>query len=232
MQLICFIQKEFGTMKIEMFRQLIISSLFSVLFSASTNANLIVNGGFEENSSDAVVLNPVIIWYPSSAMPGWDGSNIELWGSYGIPSKEGSFHAELNATNTGQPANPGPWSIFQTFATTAGQSYDLTFAYSGSASSTDPQESFEVSVDGLYSLVADHSVGVWSIYSNSFIADGDSATLMFTSVTPANSYSGNLLNDIIVTASPDPGPVGLPEPGSLALLALGLFGLAAGRRKA
>jgi hypothetical protein len=228
MQLICFIQKEFGMMKIEMFRQLIIGSLFSALFSASTNANLIVNGGFEDALTGGTTVNSVVGWYPSSTVPGWSGSNIELWGNYGLTSQEGSYHVELNASNSGQPANPGPWSISQTFATTAGQSYDLTFAYSGSTGSLTPTESFKVTVDTLESTVGGHLTGAWSLYFNSFIADGDFATLMFTSVAPANSYSGNLLDNIIVTAS----PAAVPEPGSLALLALGLFGLAAGRRKA
>ncbi len=204
-------------------RKIIFGAMLAGFSAVSFSANLIINGGFEDPTGTAIGGGGGWKYYSSSEVPGWDGSNIELWGTLGIESYEGDYHAELNAH--GQSQNAGPWSISQTFATTKGQTYDLFFAYGARlGSATDSNEAFRVDVDGLGFTLTDHIVGAWSTYSGSFVADGDFATLKFSSVAQDKWTYGNFLDDVSVTAT--------PIPGSLTLLTLGLAGLGAVRRKA
>lgn len=191
----------------------------SILTSVSANANLIVNGGFEATTGSPIGGGSGWNYYESSDVPGWDGDNIELWIGRNPDAYEGEYHAELNAHGK----NDGPWTISQTFATTAGQSYDLFFAYSARrGDDQSSNEAFKVAVDGLEESIDDHVKNSWNTFSKSFIADGDFATLSFTSVTPYSRTLGNFLDDVRVT---------VPEPGSLALLTLGLVGLSMSRKR-
>ena len=190
------------------------TSCFAVMaLSATANASLIINGGFEDTEVNGG--NGGWQWYYSSDVDGWNGSNLEIWRDFGrIGPYEGEQHAELNA----HPSDGGVFSIYQTFATTEGQSYDLFFAYGARRNNN---ESFLVELDGadslLYRLMDDHTVNNWSTYSTRFIADSDFTTLRFTSVTPASGTVGNFLDAVSVTE--------VPAPGSLALLGLALAGL-------
>ena len=50
-------------------------------------ANLIVNGGFEDNA----VASGNWAFFASSNVNGWEGSNIEIWDNYGgVSAAEGS----------------------------------------------------------------------------------------------------------------------------------------------
>jgi hypothetical protein len=163
------------------------------LFMASTvHANLIVNGGFEDSS----VAHGKWRWFKSSDVNGWGGSNIEVWDHLGsVKAYEGSQHAELNAHAGGS----GGYSIYQTFATDIGNTYDLSFAY---GARVNDKEAFRVEVIGsnelINDVVQDHTVGNWSKYINSFIASSTETTLRFTTVTPGSATLGNFLDDIYV----------------------------------
>ena len=204
--------------------RVIIGSILAVLCIAPASANLIVNGGFEEATGDPLGGGNGWNYYSSEDVPGWDGSNLELWGTHGIGSFEGDFHAELNAA--GQKKNEGRWTISQTFDTTIGQTYELSFAYGarlGNAKRS--KEAFKVQVSGEKWKLGDHVVGQWHEFYATFVADSDTAKLKFTSVAQKKWTYGNFLDNIVVTTM-------IPEPGSLALLVMGLLGLGAGRKMA
>ncbi|MEO0574629.1 MAG: DUF642 domain-containing protein [Pseudomonadota bacterium] len=181
--------------------KLTISTVLALVLSTAANAGLIVNGGFENNEVNNG--NGGWEWYSSSDVDGWDGSNIEIWQDFGaIGAYEGTQHAELNA----HPSSGGAFSIYQSFATTAGESYTLSFAYGARRNN---HESFQVQLDGLGSLlnelIDDHTVNNWSTFSYTFTADSSETTLRFTSVTPQTGTVGNFLDAIDVVAVPAPG---------------------------
>lgn len=184
------------------------------LCAGAANANLLVNGGFEDNN----VATGSWQYYSASNVNGWDGSNVEIWDTMGgVTAAEGTQHAELNAH-----PNAGSFSIYQNFATVVGQVYDVSFFYRARSTTS---ESFYFSVADLNALIDDHVTTQWNQYMNTFTATGTSTTIRFTTITPSNSTYGNFLDGVSVTQH-------VPEPAGYALLALGLIGLGLARRRA
>nr|WP_324258313.1 hypothetical protein [Cellvibrio fontiphilus] len=194
-----------------------VASVFALLAGAflavSAQANLIVNGGFEDNN----VATGSWSYFSSANVNGWEGSNLEIWDSMnGVVAPEGTQHAELNA----HPYTGGVFSIYQSFATVVGQTYDVSFFYSARQSAN---EAFSFSVGTLATLLNDHTVGVWNQFTGSFVANSALTTISFT--TANNSTVGNFLDGVVVTASTK-----VNEASSLVLLAMGLLSLVMVRR--
>ena len=201
------------------FSALISASILGLSLSTSANANLLVNGSFEDQTDNGEGGGTGWSYYAANSVPGWDGSNIELWTGLTPSAFEGSYHAELNA----HPQTSGAWSIYQTFTTIIGQTYDVFFAYSarnGTSSASD--EEFNVTVASNTWTLNNHVVGSWSTFSQSFIANDTTTTLTFTSVVPLNGTEGNFIDDVRVN---------VPEPSAVALLGLGLLGLGVARKR-
>lgn len=191
--------------------------------SSVANAELIVNGGFE----NVAVEKGKWRYFSSSQVQGWQGGNIEVWnGLGGMQSFEGDKHAELNA----HPNNGQPFSIFQTFNTSTGGLYDLSFAYRARRSL---DEAFRVELFGdngtvLNQIIDDHNKKRWSFYQQSFLANSGLTTLRFTSVFPNHNTLGNFLDDVSVKQGlprVTQQVSSVPEPAVLSLLVAGLFAL-------
>jgi choice-of-anchor C domain-containing protein len=183
-------------------------------------ANLIVNGGFEEPATGSFTTIPA----GDPSLTGWtvvDGS-VDVVNTAFYPAFEGDQSLDLDGSSAG--------TIEQSFATAAGTTYTLTFAYANNPGGTVPA-SANVSVVGTATLLSqDFTHGSstdtdmdYVIFSGSFTADSATTTLRFTSLNPAGSIGGIALDAVSVTAGT---PAAVPEPASLALLGAGAVGLA------
>lgn len=182
------------------------------LFSMTSQANLITNGGFE----DIDVPNNSWRFY-SQGTPNlaWQGSNVEIWDSlFGFEASEGEQYAELNAH-----PNQGIFSINQTFNTITGGIYNLSFDYS--ARRNNRNEQFEVSAGDFTQILSSNVRFNWNDFATEFTALNNSTTLTFTSLN--RGTLGNLLDNVVVTTSRLP----IPEPDLIfpliLLIAFALF---------
>lgn len=185
-------------------------------------AESLINGGFEA----PVVGGSCCVTSPPTAIPGWTATpNVNVVkgtfsSSAGNLAKEGNQYLDLVGEG-------GQGSISQTFATTIGTTYNLSFWYSHNLFSGLASASARLSVGDLSDSIT-HTGGTnanlnWLFYSNSFTADASSTTLTFVNTVGAIN-EGVFLDAVSISA--------VPEPGTWALLILG-FGLlgAAMRRR-
>jgi len=185
---------------------------------------MVINGGFESPQ----ITGRWQTYYPppSPQIPGWTVVNgdvdivtDDVWGS----PFEGTQFLDLNGNV--------PGTIEQTFATTAGLPYRLSFRYS--TNSAMDSSSGVVSVfGGAESLLhADFFHGGstpenmdYTIFERDFVANGTTATLRLESTTPfSHAKGGPALDAFSVTL--------IPEPSTLVLLCIGVVGLLALRRR-
>ena len=198
------------------------ATCFSALISTAAQANLIQNGSFEDVGSAVAIggYGSASTWQIYSSVPNWDASqNVEIWSNnFIVPAYDGNRVLELNA----HPGDAnGTFSIFQNFYT-VGETYQLTFA--GRRRQANSDESFSVAVGDLVDSIYNQAWGSWNEYSYTFTALSTESTLTFTSLDGGQDTTGNIFDDVRVTA--------VSEPGSLAFIMLGLAGLVYTRKKA
>ena len=195
------------------------------------NAALLTNGSFEDpGNTSTELLNP-----GSTAIPGWTvtgPSNSDIsWDYQGVYSplmpQDGNYYLDL----TGAVDN-GPYGgVTQSFSTTPGDAYQITF-YLGSAEQWGVQDGVTVSADGTSQTFTSTNDGtntnLWELETFSFVANGSTADLSFSG-EKGFAYIG--LDNVVAT---DLGAVATtPLPAAFPLFAggLGLFGLLSRRKR-
>ena len=200
-----------------------------VALAISTPASAqLVNGSFELPVSSG--LNQIISGGDSTSITGWTTTRngVERFDPalYSVgPAPSGSIIVDICPfTFTGG-------GIQQTFATTVGQTYMLSFfAATSNASGRTGDAIINVSVGNAsqsISLVNRQTLAVWNTYNIGFTATDASATLLFENVQDANTHFAFIDGAAVTTATASAAP----EPGSLALLALPFIGAIIARRR-
>jgi len=150
-----------------------------------------------------------------------------------FPAEDGSQWLDLTGDGTNSIGG-----VEQTVATTAGTQYTLSF-WVGNI--FDPAGIFGTTstVNVRLGGIAGASLGtftnsstttgtqVWKLFNINFTATGASATLDFLNADPSNDNS-NGLDNVSLTANAN----GVPDPGTLSLVGLGIIGLGLIRRRA
>ena len=181
--------------------------------SLSAHADsLITNGTFEDFSGTPLVSGYTVINAGSSALTGWTvgGTSVDLIANdYGAVS---GYSIDMLGT-------PGPGSLSQSFATVIGQQYTLSFDLS--ANGGGDGKALTVSLTGVAPASYMGSTP-FTTQTLNFVASNASTTLMFTSA--ASGYSGAVIDNVSVTAVPE------PETYAMLLAGLGLMGAVVRRR--
>ncbi len=184
--------------------------LFGIVGVPANQAqNLLVNGSFEAPGHSAFV----IIGAGETTLSPWvvGLSSVDLldihnpWNS--DPAYDGTQYIDLDGT-------PGPGQLTQSFSTKPGWLYDVTFAYANNYFNV-PSTSATVRVfdnlgNRLFRSFTHSTSGRgnldWTVFSAQFLATQSTTSLEITSLSPAGSYVGILLDGIKVEVGTPPAP--------------------------
>lgn len=193
-------------------RPLVLAAALVAGAAHATPVNLITNGNFETGAST-----------------GWAASgNVNVTGAHNGPDYFGAgplnggalgyFALAFNAGNSAPDA-----VVSQSFGTVTGQLYELSFDFGVTWAG---DQSLAVNVAG-QDHVARSTSTAFDHFSYTFVATSDTTTLTFGDLRTNNSFNQDgLLDNVSVTAV-----ASLPEPASLALVALALAGAVSVRRR-
>ena len=220
-------------------RHYLLIGLLTCLVSAEAST-LITNGSFE---SPVVPVGSFTNFASGSTLiPGWTvvgaaGGVSIVSGTFSqecctFPAEDGAQWLDLTGLNTNSTEG-----VEQTVATTVGTNYVLSFwignifdpgGIFGTTSTVD------VRLGGLGGTLlgaftnssTTRGTQIWQQFTTSFTATGSSTTLDFLNADPGTDNS-NGLDNVALTV----GAAGIPEPGTLSLLGLGIIGLGLVRRR-
>lgn len=201
-------------------KRILSAILASCLATAAASAqNLLINGGFE-SGPDLGPEGVLTLGAGSTALPGWEitrGSIDCLGPPSGFLVAEGERAIDLDGRGTAG-------AIAQTFSTTPGSEYVVSFYLSGNPEGSPQPKQLMVSVDTYNQTYSVDTTGqyrtnlLWQQISFSFTASSSSATLTFQSLTPGYAAWGPLLDGVEVQNVPEPGAVVLLSVGGMVYL--------------
>jgi choice-of-anchor C domain-containing protein len=173
----------------------------AIAFAGSTRAAFtgLTNGSFESGTYVDVSGGFERLGAGDPSIDGWDigGDSVDWVGAY-WPAADGAMSIDLSGTDAG--------SLSQTFDTTIGNTYTVSFSLAGNPAGPPTEKTVEVTATGgttgLYSAdVAGLVLPTmqWTTETYEFLATSASTTLTFTSTT-AGAF-GPALDNVAVTES-------------------------------
>lgn len=203
-------------------------AVLALVLGASAHANLLTNGSFEQGNFSPVSINSYVsVGNGQTNITGWNIGNVGVDWHNGTEFQsivDGQRAVDLNmeGVNTG--------TLSQSFTTTVGSWYDLSFWLAGPGLNWGTQRQVLVDVAGLDDVVFTIAASaptslVWGLQTLTFQAVASTTTLSFASAD-STGYWGALIDNASVTAAST-----VPEPGSVALLGLGLAALGVSRKR-
>ena len=166
------------------------------LLTGAAPANLIKNGGFDLGPQPS---NFTTLARGSTAIPGWMVTlgTIDIIGPNWHDADGGKNSIDLDGT-------PGPGGIAQSFATTKGAKYTVSFALAANPDCGPTMKRLMVTAGPAnlrYAFDSSHASDAhmgWQTKSFSFKASGSRTTLAFTSLDPKGSLCGPAIDAVRV----------------------------------
>lgn len=184
---------------------------------AQSPTSLIRNGSFEEGPRVGAFLN---LAGGSTALSGWvvTGEGIDLVGAGYWLSADGTYAIDLDGSARSRTTPPYVrGGIAQTFTTTPGRRYQLTFALAGNPNRPPARKPLRVTAAGQsveFTFDATGRTGRnmgWVTQTWTFSASADSTTLEFTSLTTSPETGFGAAIDLVVVIPLDDGPLDVVE---------------------
>jgi hypothetical protein len=210
----------------------------AIAAASAAQANLLVNGSFEQGTHTNDGNNTETFPAGATDITGWTtvGSHVS-WiadpNPFGLTAQDGTLFLDLTGYTAGAPFG----GVTQTIATTPGATYQLSFQL-GSFTTRwgGPPVSISASAGSTSQVFMDaatHSASTWTSEMLDFTATGTSTVITLEGSAGVN-YIG--LDNVDVECASSAGcagggGTGAPEPATLALMGLGLGILAARRRR-
>ncbi|HVT83213.1 MAG TPA: choice-of-anchor C family protein [Phycisphaerae bacterium] len=205
-------------------------SIFSPVNLRAEN-NLLVNGSFEtytKNPSTWTIPNSVDWNVPvgNTAITGWTVTRgpIDYYTQLQWQPQDALRTLDLGGT-------PGNGGVIQSFATTPGQAYQVSFYLSGNpdggpsnktlrviAGNVTQDYAFDISV--MHNTLANM---MWQPYSFQFVATNATSSIELYNTMPTVTSQGPVIDNVSVVA--------VPEPGALSIFGLGVGGMILRRRR-
>ena len=199
--------------------------------ASSAQANLLINGSFESGAFVNQGADTMVLEAGSTVITAWavitdDTAWIGPSNTWGLTASDGDYFLDLTSYLAGAPFA----GMSQTIATTPGATYSLSFDL-GSSTAWGVPSSITASAASTSQTFTSPTTGidVWTRAVMQFLATSVTTTVVLQGADAFN-YIG-LDNAVVRCVSSCSDGVVVPEPGSLALLGLGLAGLGLTRRR-
>jgi len=216
-------------------RKIIFAIALAVPLFASAQVTAFQNGNFANYTPDALSSGPITgnyatLYTGSTALSGWtvglSSVDVVSNGAYGAIGSGNSIDM-LGSPNPLSGSSNQPGSISQTFATTVGQSYAVSFQLGQNPGYG--SKSLYVQINGqevgsATGYIGGNSANAPTITTN-FTASSAATTLTFATSANATGLSGPVIANVSVSAVPE------PETYAMLLGGIGLIGATLKRRR-